>query len=224
MAVKSEIPIGAGMSSSTALTIGAIRAINKWKNLAMSPVEVAELSYLIESQDLGTECGRMDQYAISFGGITYITTDDNASAESIHHPPLTLVVADSRNSHNTAELQIWLRNWIKDKEEALMKSLHRVVAIVEEGKQAFISENIVLLGELMTRQQQEEKIMGTSTPDLDLMCRKALEAGALGAKQTGAGGGGCIIALCRQGDIPAVKGVLEEMGCPVWVFKIVELE
>lgn len=222
MTVKSEIPIGAGMSSSTALTIGAIRAIRKWKNLTMSSAEVAELSYLAESRDLGTECGRMDQYAISFGGITYITTDDNASAERIHHPPLTLIVADSQNSHNTADLQIWLRNRIRDKEEVLMSSLGRVVDIVEEGRKAFISEDITLLGELMVRQQKEERIMGTSTPKLDLMCSKALEAGALGAKQMGAGGGGCIIALSSQENFQAVKVVLEKLGCPVWEFKIVE--
>ena len=224
MDVKSDIPIGAGMSSSTALTIAAIRVICKWKNLTMTPADIAELSYLAESRDLGTECGRMDQYAISFGGITYITTDDNASAERLRYPSLTLIVADSQESHNTDYLQIWLRKRIRENEQTLMESLGRVVGIVEEGKRAFTSENMVLLGELMTRQQQEEIIMGTSTPKLNVMCNKALEAGALGAKQMGAGGGGCIITLSRQENISSIKKALGDIKCPVWEFQIVEGE
>jgi len=222
MTVRSEIPIGAGMSSSTALTIGAIRVIDRWKGLSMSPLEIAELSYLIESRDLGSECGRMDQYAISFGGITYITTDENASAEKLTHPDLKLIVADSKDTHDTAELQIWLRKRLHDKEPVLLESLNRVVAIVEEGKRAFHIQNLKLLGELMTRQQAEEKLMGTSTARLELMCRKSLDAGALGAKQMGAGGGGCIIALVENDKIARVEEALANLGCPVWNFDIVE--
>jgi len=222
MTVKSDIPIGAGMSSSTALTIGAIRVVDRWKGLSMSNSEIAELSYITESRDLGSECGRMDQYAISFGGITYITTDENASVEKLEHPELNLIVADSEDTHNTADLQIWLRQRLDIQESSLLESLARVVDIVEEGRDAFKSQNLQLLGELMTRQQLEENLMGTSTAKLELMCRKSLEAGALGAKQMGAGGGGCIIALSENDKVTKIKLALENMGCPVWEYKIVE--
>jgi len=222
MIIKSDIPIGAGMSSSTALTIGAIRAIDRWKRLSMSLSDIAELSYTTESRDLGSECGRMDQYAISFGGITYITTDENATAEKLNHPQLNLIVADSEDTHDTADLQIWLRNRLDNREPLLMESLGRVVDIVEEGREAFKSQNLQQLGELMNRQQVEEKLMGTSTPRLDLMCSESLDSGALGAKQMGAGGGGCIIALAESDKVSVIKGSLERMGCPVWKFNIIE--
>jgi galactokinase/mevalonate kinase-like predicted kinase len=49
-----------------------------------------------------------------------------------------------------------------------------------------------------------------------------IHTGALGAKQMGAGGGGCMIALCPRKGLERVKSALESLGAPAWAFKIVE--
>ena len=72
----------------------------------------------------------------------------------------------------------------------------------------------------MTEQQKEENIMGTSTDRLNLLQKTALEAGAWGAKQMGAGGGGCIVALCPPDRKPAVQAALQTLGAPCWDFEI----
>ena len=69
--IASEIPISAGLSSSTALCIGFIDAVNQAYELGLSTAEIAELAFVVENEDLGVECGRMDQYAIAFGGVTF---------------------------------------------------------------------------------------------------------------------------------------------------------
>lgn len=220
--ISSQIPISAGLSSSTALIIAFILAISGAYDIPFTKSETAELSFSIENKDLGVECGRMDQYSIVFGGISYITTDDNAQVTNLGTIRLPLVVADTQEKHDTKELQISLRKRIKDKEDLLLGSLVRVVAIVEEGRKALAHGDLTRLGELMNNQQMEEKLMGTSTDRIEYLTGLARSAGALGAKQMGAGGGGCIIALCTPESVDEIKIELEKAGAPAWKFNIVD--
>lgn len=219
--VHSEIPIGAGLSSSTALCIAFIEVLNEAFALDLSTAEVAELAFVVENEDLGVECGRMDQYAIAYGGVTYIETGAQPSVERLATRELPIIVADTEEKHNTQELQVWLRGRIKAGERLLLDSLGRVVDFVEEGRKAVSAGDLPRLGELMRLQQREEQLMGTSTDRLNLLCEVAERAGALGAKQMGAGGGGCIIALCPPGRQGAIKRALESEGAPAWAFQIV---
>ena len=219
--VSSQIPISAGLSSSTALCIGFIRALALAYGFALSAGEVAELSFIIEKDDLDIECGRMDQYAIAFGGVTYIQTGEQAGVEKLKVRSLPIVVADTREAHDTRELQKWLRRRIAQREPLLLGSLARVVDIVEKGRAALVANDLPALGRLMSEQQIEENLMGTATERLRELCRVALEAGALGAKQMGAGGGGCMIALC-PGRVSPVQLALEAVGGQAWAFDIYE--
>lgn len=217
--VSSQIPISAGLSSSTALCIGFIRALALAFDFTLSAGEVAELSYSIEKDDLDIECGRMDQYAIAFGGVTYIQTGDQAGVEKLKVRSLPIVVADTREAHDTRQLQKWLRRRIAEREPLLIGSLARVVDIVEKGRVALAANDLPTLGRLMSEQQVEENLMGTATERLRAFCRVALQAGALGAKQMGAGGGGCMIALC-PGRVAPVQRALEAAGGQAWAFDI----
>ncbi len=220
--IHSEIPISAGLSSSAALCITAIRVLGRAYGIPFTPGEIAELAFQIESGDLKVECGRMDQYAIAFGGITYIHTGTDAGVEKLPGDSLPVVVADTLEQHDTKELQIWLRRRIESKDKLLLGSLDRVVDIVEQGREALRKGDLDTLGVLMNEQQAEEKLMGTSTARLENFCIAAREAGALGAKQMGAGGGGCMIALCPLDGLESIKSALESLGAPAWAFKIVE--
>jgi len=219
--VTSQIPVSAGLSSSTALCIAFIRVLSQAYGFALPLEEIAELSYRIEREDLDIECGRMDQYAITFGGVTYIETGESPSVERLEVGSLPIVVSDTQEKHDTKQLQKWLRERLKEKDPTLWDSLLRVVDLVEEGKQALINGDYDRLGWLMNQQQKEEKLMGTSTERLDLFCEVARMAGALGAKQMGAGGGGCMIALCPPGREKEVQSALEAQEAPAWAFEVV---
>jgi mevalonate kinase len=222
--IESEVPISAGLSSSTALSIAFIEALNDAFSIGLSVPEIAELAFVVENEDLGVECGRMDQYAIAYGGVTYIETGSEPRVETLSTRELPIIVADSEETHNTQELQVWLRRRIRSGEKLLLDSLGRVVDLVEAGKKAVVAGSLDRLGELMNRQQREEKLMGTSTDRLELLCQVANGAGAFGAKQMGAGGGGCIVALCPPKRQHEVKKALEAEGAPVWAFQIVGKE
>jgi len=220
--VSSQIPVSAGLSSSTALCIAFIRVLSQAYGSSLSAAETAELSYLIEREDLDIECGRMDQYAIAFGGVTYIETGGLPRVEKLSVGSLPIVVADTQEKHDTQQLQKWLRGRLSQGDPVLWDSLLRVADLVEKGKQALLQGDFVSLGRWMNQQQEEEKLMGTSTERLELFCDMAREAGALGAKQMGAGGGGCMIALCPQSGEKDVQSVLESQSAPTWAFEVVE--
>jgi mevalonate kinase len=101
----------------------------------------------------------------------------------------------------------------------LLDSLAQVVDIVERGRRALVSGDLAELGRLMNAQQGQEDVMGTSTERLRGFCRVAMDSGALGAKQMGAGGGGCMIALC-PGRVEPVLRALEAAGGQSWAFDI----
>ena len=218
--ITSQIPVSAGMSSSTALCIACIRVLSQAFGIPLSTAEIAELSYLIEREDLNIECGRMDKYAIAYGGVTYINTGPAAGVETIPIASLPIVVADTQETHDTQQLQLWLQDRLRARDKVLIDSLLRVVEMVEQGKAALLNGDLYTLGLLMNQQQIEENIMGTSTERLNTFCKTALKAGAWGAKQMGAGGGGCTIALCPQDKIAAVRTALAALGAPVWTFEI----
>lgn len=220
--VSSQIPIRAGLSSSTALCIAFIRALSQAYSIPLCTAEIAELSYVIEREDLDIECGRMDQYAIAFGGVTHIETGENPKVERLPVQALPIVVADTQEQHDTQQLQKWLRGRLRDNDRVLVDSLNRVVELVREGKEALLAGDLEKLGETMNRQQIEEYLMGTSTERLELFCRTAREAGAWGAKQMGAGGGGCTIALCPAERQEAVQASLAALEAPVWAFKVID--
>ena len=81
--VKSDIPIGVGLSTSAAISIGFLRIMSKTFSFNLSNNEIAELAYLGENHDLGIQCGRMDQYSIAHGGITFIHTNENPRVEQL---------------------------------------------------------------------------------------------------------------------------------------------
>jgi mevalonate kinase len=190
-------------------------------NIHLTPKEIAELSFQIERYDLDIECGRMDQYAIAFGGITYIDTGDQADVEQLPLDSLPVVVADTEEKHDTQALQKWLRDRIARQDPTVMEPLLKVVELVEAGKRAILDADLIALGEVMNRQQIQELAMGTSTDRLELFCATAREAGAWGAKQMGAGGGGCMIALCPPDHIQVISRALRALEAPVWNFDIV---
>jgi len=221
LTIHSDIPVSAGLSSSTALCIAAIKALGQLSGKELAVQEIAELSFEIERYDLDIECGRMDQYAIAFGGVTYIETGDQASAMQLPLDSLPLVVADTEQKHDTQALQKWLRDRIAQEDPALMEPLLKVVDLVESGKQAILEGDLEKLGLIMNHQQVQEQAMGTSTDRLELFCSKAREAGAWGAKQMGAGGGGCMIALCSPEHLQPVFEALKSLDAPAWTFDII---
>ena len=218
--VSGDLPIGSGLSSSAACSIGFISALNTMFDLRMKRGEIAELAYEVEHNDLGIMCGRMDQYSIAFGGVTFIETGDETRVRSL--PPLGLPVGigdsdEPRMAKSVLNRTMDLLNNGDARMHALFDLLHENVMC---GLKALEKKNFAEVGARMSLHQGLERAMGASTPKLDRMCDAAIAAGALGAKQIGAGGGGCMIALCQPDKLEKVMEAVRAQKGKVWQAEI----
>lgn len=219
MEVDSDIPIGAGLSTSAALSIGFIKTINQVYDLKLTNKEIAELAYLGENNDLNIQCGRLDQYTEAFGGIVFIQTDENPSVEYLDVYKLPIVVGDSMEERKASSILNRIKNQIKNKDPTTLKAFAVIENCVYEAKDALLKDDFKRLGELMNLQQEQEAILKADTHKIVELCNISRNAGALGAKQMGAGGGGCMVAIAPEKQ-KEVASAITKAGGKAWIFDI----
>lgn len=217
--VSSEIPIGAGLSTSAALSIGFIKALNQALDLNLSNGDIAELAYLGENHDLGIQCGRLDQYTEAYGGIVFIHTDENPSIEYLDVKNLPVVVGDSMEERKASSILNRVKKQLKEKDPTTLKAFKIIERGVYEAKDALLKGDFKKLGKFMDIQQEQEAIIKADTKKIIKLCNAAKDAGALGAKQMGAGGGGCMVAIA-PGNQKQVAQAIEDAGGRAWIFDI----
>jgi len=217
--VSSDIPIGGGLSTSAALSVGFLKIVSDAFNLKLHSNEIAELAYLGENHDLGIQCGRMDQYSIAHGGITFIHTDENPRVEQLNIKKLPIVVGDSVEKRKAASVLNRIKRQIQERDEITLKAFKEIESCVTQSKTALLNNNYQKLGLCMEIQQQQEILLEATTPKILRLCEAAKSAGALGAKQMGAGGGGCMLAIAPGRQNEVVKAI-EEAGGRAWIFDI----
>lgn len=217
--VSSEIPIGAGLSTSAALSIGFIKVLNQALDLSFSNGEIAELAYIGENHDLGIQCGRLDQYTEAYGGIVFIHTDENPSVEYLDVNNLPVVVGDSMEERKASSILNRVKKQLKEKESTTLRAFKIIEKGVYEAKDALLKGDFKKLGNLMDIQQEQEAIIKADTKKIVNLCNVAKDAGALGAKQMGAGGGGCMVAIA-PGKQKEVAQAINNEGGRAWIFDI----
>ncbi len=220
MEVDSDIPIGAGLSTSAALSIGFIKAINQAYNLNLSNAEIAELAYKAENHDLGIQCGRLDQYTEAHGGVVFIYTDDkNPHVEPLDIQELPIVVGDSMEERKASTILNRIKEQIRKKDPTTLSAFKVIEECVYQARVALLKKDFKKLGELMNKQQKQESILNADTQKILKLCSAAKDAGALGSKQMGAGGGGCMVAIA-PGYQKEVAEAIENAGGKAWIFDI----
>ncbi len=102
--VKSEVPIGSGLSSSAALEVSFIKLLDELYGLSFSTRQLAELAYLAEHDEMGIPCGRLDQYGSAFGGIILLDCKPPFRVERLPSEGLLFAIFDSGVRHSTATI------------------------------------------------------------------------------------------------------------------------
>ncbi len=217
--VQSEIPIGAGLSSSAAISVGFIKALDYIFKLKLSNFDIAELAYLGENHDLGIQCGRLDQYTITYGGVIFIHTGEVPRVERLNIKELPVVVGDSMEERKSSIILNRVMRQIQEKDRITLNAFKVIEKCVYQAKEALVKKDFKKLGELMDKQQEQERVFQADTRKIIKLCEAAKDAGALGAKQMGAGGGGCIVAIA-PGKQKEVANAITNAGGRAWVFDI----
>lgn len=198
--VESDIPLGAGLGSSAAVVVAVIDAATRELGVSLPRTELAERAYQAESQVQHGEASRADTFCSTMGGAVRVEEEDT---HQLGTPNLPLVIGFDGGAGDTAELVAAVRS-MRDRFQFAAETIQTIGDVVRQGeqmlgqtssdtahKQAKLSE----IGELMNFNHGLLSALGVSTRSLDAMVWAAREAGAYGAKLTGAGGGGCIVAV-----------------------------
>lgn len=190
IAGRSRLPPGAGLGSSAALTVAIAR-------LVLGPTasidDVVAGSMAGERVFHGEPSGIDSEVAARGGMLRFVRGE--APTPVTFDGPLPLIVVPSRVGRSTADQVAKVRSRY-DRFPRLTQPLLQVLGrSVDDGIEALKARDFDALGEIMQVAHEVLSAFAVSSPILDALCSTALRHGALGAKLTGAGGGGCIVVL-----------------------------
>jgi mevalonate kinase len=213
VALRAEVrlPSGAGMGSSAALGVAVLRALDAARDQTRPDADIFERSLAWENVFHGQASG-VDNAIATYGGIAVFRRNAPLQRVVPRHPPL-LVTANSGASSSTKAMVESVAHQHAREPERIGKMFEAIAAIVSNGKLALEQGDLKGLGQLMTMNHKLLSALMLSTDALEEMIAAALDAGALGAKVTGAGGGGCMVALVDSTErAAAVRAALSALG------------
>jgi mevalonate kinase len=210
--LRSNIPIASGMGSGAAIGTALVRALAAHCGAAPGPDEVAELVYASERRYHGTPSGIDNTVVAHERAIWFVRGDPPAIVPVAVGAPLALLVGDTGvRSATRLPVGAVRERWQADRAgyEALFDAVGGLVA---RARAALAAGDGPELGRLLDANQALLERIGVSSPELGRLVAAARGAGALGAKLSGAGWGGVMLALVTPGAAPAVAAALREAG------------
>jgi galactokinase len=251
--VEGKIPIAAGLSSSSAMTVGAIRAILEMSEESLSPDEIALRAYDAEVAEFGESGGTMDHYASAVGGVIHVDTVDNIVTKLAAELDSFVIGDSGEQKEDTVGDLRYIRTTVESEYDKIAGQIdvfdRRITPIekVYEMKQTaqtkergmaeatlrnrdltnrafkLLSEPSPDDNELGKMLKEHHEILRDdlerSTPKIERMITAAYDAGALGCKINGSGGGGSMMAYaagCEQ----EVASSIERVGGTAYIVRV----
>ena len=208
--ITSTIPVASGLGSGAAVTVALTRALSTHINYTMTDEQVNAFAYEIEKLHHGTPSG-IDNTVITYAKPVYFVKGQAIETFKVGQP-FTIVIGDTGVSAPTKESVGDVRKlWEADKTK--WESLFdKVGELVKEARNSIESGKTKELGMLMNQNHTVLQELTVSSPELDKLVSAARTAGALGAKLSGGGRGGNMIALVEPSQAEAVAQSLRDAG------------
>ncbi len=228
--LHSDAPPGTGLGGSSAMCVALVGAFQRYLREGWTSYDVAELAYRIERTELGITGGRQDQYAAAFGGFNFMEfSRDRTIVNPLKIPPevanelsYRLLLAYAGGGHFSNELLDRQRAGFAEKRRTTVEALDATKELAVAMKNELLRGNIDAMGRLLDEGWQLKKRFaeGISNPRVDALYAKAREAGALGGKLVGAGGGGFILLFCDFARRAQVARAVQAEGGRVTEFSL----
>ncbi len=209
--LRSDIPYGIGLGSSAAscvATVGAVGSLVRRHDRRWICERAVESERMVHKNSSGADC-----YISTFGGlIRYGRKEGYRKIES--RKSLWIVIGNTGMRHNTGALVDSVAKFKARKPKVFRDLMTRADEICSDAASALESGELERLGLLMNENQRLLQQIGVSNKKVDNLVRACSAAGALGAKITGAGGGGSVIALAADAKQSArVAESIRQAGC-----------
>ena len=196
--VETDIPSGAGMGWSAAYSVALARAAAQEKGVFIDWEQAASHAYEGEKVFHGNPSGIDNTLASRKGAILFKRGERPVPIAL--HSPIHIVIAYTGKMGITKDLVAGVGKIKEERPEFFSSLMEKEEALVFEAKRALESGDLQILGKLMETNQEYLRQVNVSSPELEGAISLLKEGGALGAKLTGSGGGGCAIALAENGE------------------------
>ncbi|MEM3617934.1 MAG: mevalonate kinase [Candidatus Bathyarchaeia archaeon] len=208
--VNSTVPVAAGLGSSAAVAAAVTAAVGALLNVKMSREDIFRIAYKAEKIMHGTPSG-VDPAISTFGGTLLFQIDTGFKPLDVR-ADIPLVIGNTGVERSTRSQVTKVRS-LKDRYPQIVEPMMRSAReIVLRAIEALKEGDLETLGELMNINHALLYGLGVSDESLEWLINAARKAGALGAKLTGAGGGGCMIALASKDRVENVLEAVQRAG------------
>ncbi len=215
LTLRSDLPIAAGLGSGASVAAAAARALGAALGTELSPEVVSEITYEVEKIHHGNPSG-IDNTVVAWEKPVYFVRGTAPETFSIHAPFRLLIAYSGIASSTRAAVAEVRTRW--EAAPGYYNVVFDCIGAISNAARAALQQGAIqTLGALLNENHELLMKMGVSLPQLDNLTQAAVRAGALGAKMTGSGHGGNIIALVEDATTAAVKAALSSAGAPhVW--------
>ncbi|MEM1607018.1 MAG: mevalonate kinase [Candidatus Bathyarchaeia archaeon] len=208
--VDSQIPVAAGLGSSAAVSVASAAAVSSLLELNVDEDDIFRAALEAERMVHENPSG-VDPATSTYGGLLIYRRGEgirrlNAKVD------LPIIIGDTRVKRVTGEMVLRVSEVRRRYPEVVSRIMDSGEAIVKTGAEVLQSGDLKAVGDLMNINHALLCALGVSNEDLDRLVYAARKAGALGAKLTGAGGGGCVIALPPPGGADRIMEAIERAG------------
>ncbi len=210
VAWRSTLPVGSGLGSGAAASTSMVRAIY---GAIGEPVAAADIIQAAWQGDIiahGGVASSLDSSTATYGGLIRYTVAEGAEVLPFD-VSLSIVIGDTLVQHNTAALNTHVRRWLEGR-PGRMQYFRDMGWLVHQATAALQKGDTTTLGHVMNVHQLIQEKLGTSIAEAETLMLAAIEAGALGAKISGSGGGGIVIALVDTDKKKAVAEAINAAG------------
>jgi mevalonate kinase len=215
--INSAIPVGAGLGSSAAVVASVTAAVSALLGLEFSKQEIFRIAFEAEKIVQGTPSG-VDPAIATFGGTLLFQVDTGFKPLEVE-TDIPLVIGDTGVERST-KIQVEKVRETMDSFPQIADSLRKAAREIVLRAVAALQENALeTLGRLMNINHALLYGIGVSDESLEWLTNAARKAGALGAKLTGAGGGGCMVALARPERLENVSEAIMRAGGSPFIAK-----
>lgn len=220
LVIESPLPVGVGLGTSAAISVGTITlclALNNYitKNLDDERAHIAKMAWTVE-KIVQSVASPMDTHTIALGGLRYIEPQIPLAHPLDINYHLPLIIGYTNRRSTTAELVHKVRKLGDRHKELFNEILNTVRHIVKDARKALLNSDLETLGELMNINHGILQSLGIVDLAHDTILHALRNAGAIGAKTSGAGGGGAFIALARSNtDVDKLTTVAESLGAKI---------
>jgi mevalonate kinase len=217
LTVHFGVPTGAGLGSSAAMAVAVARALAAAHGIPSPEAAITDAAMASETVIHGKPSG-LDHTVAQQGGFGLFTRGKGLTPVRAAKP-IALVVGHTGRERDTKGRVARVAELLAEREGEVRARFDAIRALVDKGRDAVERGDLGTLGAAMIENQRHLEALEVSCAEIERLCATASDAGAVGAKLTGGGGGGCVIALA-PGREHAVRDAWERAGHHAFVVEV----